>query len=90
MMKWIAASFIVLTLAAGCESTGVLGGNSFTLHVEGENNTLTIGGAATQSDGGSFENPTAAEATSETSSPQTPVAPSGGPDSGSAGSPGSS
>ena len=90
MMKWIVVSTIVLTLAAGCESTGVLGGNSFTLHVEGEHNTLTIGGAATQTDGGSFENPTAAAETSEPSSPQTPVAPSGGPGSASVGSPGSS
>ena len=91
MMKWIVISAIVLTLAAGCESTGVLGGNSFTLHVEGENNTLTIGGAATQSDGGFFENPTASPAaTAEPSSPQTPAAPSGGPGSASAASPESS
>ena len=74
---------VSLLLAAGCESTGVLGGNSFTLHVEGEHNTLNIGGAASQTDGGWMHgHPTAAPAeaaTSQPNSPPTPAAPSGPP-----------
>ena len=84
MTRLILITALLLLLTAGCESTGVLGGNSFTLHVEGEHNTLTIGGAATQTDGGWLQgNPTAAPAdpaTSQPNSPPTPAAPSGQPD----------
>ena len=88
MTRLTAIALLILLLTAGCESTGVLGGNSFTLHVEGEHNTLTIGGSASQADGGWLQgNPTPAPAeavTSAPSSPPAPAAPSSPPDSASA------